>query len=131
MRNLDYLQFLMRLVVELLNILERKSERIKINHTQTAVAVGWLVAVGYYCCCCFYLCAVCGDYSPPRSNIFLCCLIFSCFSSCVIIGIDSLAKQFVVFSLRPPRCVCVLIGSLIGDFYTRTSFFSKIQVLPC
>lgn len=58
MRNLDYLQFLMRLVVELLNILERKSERIKINHTQTAVAVGWLVAVGYYCCCCFYLCAV-------------------------------------------------------------------------
>lgn len=43
MRNLDYLQFLMRLMVELLNILERKSEQIKINHTQTAVAVGLLV----------------------------------------------------------------------------------------
>lgn len=46
MRNLDYLQFLMRLVVELLNILERKSERIKINHTQTAVGLlaGWLLS---------------------------------------------------------------------------------------
>lgn len=39
MRNLDYLQFLMRLMVKLLNILERKSERIKINHTQTAVGL--------------------------------------------------------------------------------------------
>lgn len=85
----------------------RKEKRTNKNQSYTnhCWVVGWLLSATIAAAASSTF-ARCGDYSPPRSNIFLCCLIFSCFSSCVIIGIDSLAKQFVVFSLRPPRCVC-------------------------
>lgn len=113
MRNLDYLQFLMRLVVELLNILERKSERIKINHTQTAV--GLLVG----CCRLLLLLLLLLPLRGVWGLLAAAVEHFSLLSDFQLFFflrynryIDSLAKQFVVFSLRPPRCVCVCFNRL-------------------